>query len=213
MTSTRFLLPCCLGVALAATSGCGIRRVPGNLLQKLPYEAKIELLEAENDLALAVDRVDDTHAEMLRMRDQIRRGKQRLRAAESEVGDAPDQVSQEVAELAVKEAEARVDWLRARQKVNVLEEKIAERNLVCAMARFEQARLTVARKAKIEGSERLDPADFDQQVKDCDAWVDKVRAEQKEETAEAEKVRAAWEQERAALARKTFDARASPYVE
>ena len=39
-------------------SGCGLRRVPMDVLEKLPYEAKIELLEAENDLALAVDRLE-----------------------------------------------------------------------------------------------------------------------------------------------------------
>jgi hypothetical protein len=50
---TRHLV---FAIALAATTGCGIKRVPLNVLDKLPYEAKIELLEAENDLALAVDR-------------------------------------------------------------------------------------------------------------------------------------------------------------
>ena len=46
---TRLLL------ALALTSlalGCGIKRVPDAVLERLPYEVRIELLEAENDLAL-----------------------------------------------------------------------------------------------------------------------------------------------------------------
>ena len=41
----------CLVLFLA--SACGLKRVPGNVLDKLPYEAKIELLEAETDLARA----------------------------------------------------------------------------------------------------------------------------------------------------------------
>jgi chromosome segregation ATPase len=204
---------CLLGAALAAASSCGIRRVPGDVLSKLPYEAKIELLEAENDLAVAIDKVDEAHNEMLRHRDSIRRARARLSSAEREVGEAKDDVSREVARLAVKEGDARVEYLRARQQVNVMEERIADRALTCAQARFELARLTAAKKAKLEGSERLEQADFEAQVKSCDARVDELRADQKKIADEAEKVRALWDQEKAALAKRTFDARASPFVE
>jgi hypothetical protein len=198
---------------LAAATGCGIRRVPGDVLGKLPYEAKIELLEAENDLAVAIDKVDEAHNEMLRARDGIRRARARLSSAEREVGEARDDVSREVARLAVKEGDARVEFLRARQRVNVMEERITDRALVCAQARFELARLAAAKKAKLEGSESLDQEAFEDQVKRCDARVEEMRAEQKKENADAEKVRATWDQEKAALAKKTFDARASPFVE
>lgn len=199
--------------ALALTAGCGIRRVPGDVLSKLPYEAKIELLEAENDLAVAIDKVDEAHNEMLRARDGIRRARARLSAAEREVGEARDDVSREVARLAVKEGEARVEYLRARQRVNVTEERIVDVALTCAQGRFELARLAAAKKAKLEGSERLNQADFEDQVKRCDARVEAMRAEQKKEAEEAEKEKEKWDQEKAALAKKTFDARASPFVE
>jgi len=194
-------------------AGCGVRRVPGDVLEKLPYEAKIELLEAENDLALAVDRLDEAHNEVNRARDQIRRAKDRRSAASDEVGAARDPLSREVAELAVVEAERRVDWLRAHQRVNGKEEDLADQNLTCAKGRYEQARLTAARKAKLEGSERLDPADFEQQVKDCEARYASMKEALKETSAEAATLRTEWDQARAALAKKTFDARASPYVE
>src|SRR5688572_19222811 len=97
--------------ALAALTGCGVKKVPLDVLSKLPYEAKIELLEAENDLAVAIDKVDEAHSEMLRHRDGIRRARERLSAAEREVGEAKDEVSREVARLAVKEGNARVDYL------------------------------------------------------------------------------------------------------
>ena len=198
---------------LALLPACGIKRVPGNILERLPYEAKIELLEAENDLALAVDRLDEVHAEVARARDQIRRAKDRRKAAESEVGEAADQTSRDVAELAVHEAEVRVDWLRAKQHLNVKEEDMAEQNLTCAYARFEQSKLAAARKAKLEGSESLEPAVFEAQVKDCDAEYAALKEKLKESNTEAEQVRAEWDKARAALARKTFDARASPFVE
>lgn len=198
---------------LVAFSACGLKRVPLDVLEKLPYEARIELLEAENDLALAVDRLDEARAEVARTRDQIRRGKDRLSAAKDEVSAATDQTSKEVAELAVTEADKRVEYLRARQKVNVRDEDLAAQNFTCAEARYEVSRLTAARKAKLEGSEELDPAKFDDQLKRCEADYAELKEKSKETSAEAETMRADWDQARAALAKKTFDARASPFVE
>lgn len=193
--------------------GCGIKRVPQSILEKLPYEAKIELLESENDLALAVDRLDEAHAEVNRTRDQIRRARDRYSAAKSEVSAASDSLSREVAELAVTEADARVEWLRARQRVNVREETLSDQNMTCALARYEQSRLTAARKAKLEGSEDYDPTAFEAQVKNCDAEYAELKEKLKETNSEADAVRAEWDKARAALAKKTFDARASPFVE
>ncbi|MDP1921854.1 MAG: hypothetical protein Q8L14_36770 [Myxococcales bacterium] len=201
-----------LMLALVAM-GCGVKRVPQAILEKLPYEAKIELLESENDLALAVDRLDEAHAEVNRTRDQIRRAKDRYSAAKSEVNAAQDALSREVAELAVLESDARVEWLRAKQRVNVRDESLADQNMTCALTRYEQTRLTAARKAKLEGSEDYEPAVFEQQVKDCDADYAALKEKLKETNSEAETVRAEWEKTRAALAKKTFDARASPFVE
>ena len=198
---------------LVVGAGCGLRRVPLDVLDKLPYEAKIELLEAENDLALAVDRLDEARAEVGRARDQIRRGKDRYSAARDEVSAASDANSKEVAELAVIEADKRVEWLRAKQKVNVREEDLSEQNLTCAQARYEVSRLTAARKAKLEGSETLEPEKFEAQLKDCEADYAALKEKAKEVGAEAETMRADWDQARAALAKKTFDARASPFVE
>lgn len=199
--------------AVLLSTGCGLRRVPIKVLEQLPYEAKIELLEAENDLALAVDRLDEARAEVNRARDQIRRGKDRYSAARDEVSAASDEASKAVAELAVIEADKRVEWLRAKQRVNVREEELSEQNLTCAEARYEVARLTAARKAKLEGSETLEPEKFEAQLKACEEDYAALKEKAKEVGAEAETMRADWDQARAALAKKTFDARASPFVE
>jgi hypothetical protein len=198
-------------VALAF-SGCG-KHVPDAIIEKLPYESRIDLLEAENDLAIAVDRLDEAHNEVTRTKDQIKRAKDRLSAANGESGNAADPASQSVAELAVQEADVRIDYLKARQAVNVEEEKLADIGLSCAVARFEQSKLDVARKKKIEGSEALDPADFEAAVKQCDEKLAAERGEAKTIAAEAEQVKNKWEASKSALAKKTFDARASPYVE
>ena len=201
--------------ALALVGACNPygRKVPGDILEKLPYEARIELLEAENDLAVAVDRVDEAKNEVTRTRELIHRAKDRLKAANSEVSNASDALSIEVAQLAVTEGEARVHYLKARQRVNVLEEGLAGQFLVCAYTRFEQSRLAAARKAKLEGSESLDPADFENDVKACDAKLLETKEAMKETQGEATTLRTAWDASKDKLAKKTFDARASPYVE
>jgi hypothetical protein len=190
-----------------------LKHVPLKVLEQLPYEAKIELLEAENDLALAVDRLDEARAEVGRTRDQLRRAKEREDAAKREVSAAHDDTSRDVAQLALQESEARVSWLRAHQQSNVRDESLADQNLTCAEARYESVRLAAARKAKLEGSEKLEVAVFDQQVKDCDARYAELKDQLKQSNDDAEGARAAWDKTRAALAKKTFDARASPYVE
>jgi hypothetical protein len=198
--------------AAVLSGGCG-KHVPDSIIEKLPYESRIDLLEAENDLAIAVDRLDEAHNEVMRTKDQIKRAKDRLSAANGEVGNAADPASRDVAELAVQEADVRIDYLKARQSVNVEEEKVADIGLSCAVARFEQSKLEVARKKKIEGSEALDPAEFEAAVKTCDEKLAAERTEAKAVAGQAEEVKNRWEASKSALAKKTFDARASPYVE
>jgi hypothetical protein len=203
-------------LVLLVLSACGPkygRRVPDSLLEKLPYESRIELLEAENDLALAIDRVDESENEIHRTRESLRRAKDRLKAAENEVGEANDAVSKEVAILAVAEGEARVAFLRARQEVNVESLQISKLSLRCAHARFELARLNVARKAKVEGAESLSVPDFESQIKSCEDEVADRKTAMKDQTQAVAAAKEAWDKEKQALAKKTFDARASPYVE
>ena len=207
---------CAVAVA-AALTGCAGKygqRVPDAMVSKLPFEARIELLESENELALAVDRRDEAQNEILRTREALRRAKSRRDDAKAEVKRAKDAPSLEVADLALAEADARLHFLRARQKVTGAVADVEELALRCALARFELSRLSAARKAKVEGSEKLDPLEFEAQAKACEADVVARRAKVKEgRAAEAEAARAQWETHKNALAKKTFDARASPWVE
>lgn len=209
---TRVQLAVVTGVLLGA-AGCGLKRIPDGIAQKLPYEARIELLEAENELAISVDKLDEANNEMARSREAIRRAKSRYGAARDEVGKAADATSREVAELAVVEAEARVEYLDMQQKLNGRDLGLYELGLRCAYTRFELAKLAAARKAKLEGSESYEPKDFEAEVKSCDEDYAQLRKEIAEYGKEVEGVRAQWDKQRTALAKKTFDARASPYVE
>jgi hypothetical protein len=208
----RTVLPFVLLLAAACGPRYGMR-VPEKLVAKLPYESRIELLESENDLALAIDTVDEASNEVLRARDAIRRAKARESAAEEEENRAADTASREVAKLAIEEARARVTYLRAKQRLNVGLRDVEQLALRCAFARYELARLQSTRKAKVEGSEKLDVKKYEGQVSKCEAAVKEERAELAEDSAQEKTAREAWEVKKAALAKKTFDARASPYVE
>jgi len=202
--------------ALLVAAGCGGkygRTVPDDLVNKLTYENKIDLVEAENDLFVAYDRVDEAENEILRTRDQIRRAKKSESLAADEIGQARDQASKDVALLARDEAQARVEYLRARQDLNTRTRSLDELNRTCAVARYQLARLTAVRKVKVPGSERYDPRDFDVQVKQCEAELADRKKAAKPEQERMERARAEWEKKRDVLARRTFDARASPFVE
>ena len=207
----RFVL-----LTLPLLAACGPKygmRVPDEMVNKLSYETRIELLEAENDLALAIDKLDEASSEIVRARDNIRRARSRAQDAEKELERADDAVSREVAQLTIEEAEARVEYLRARQRLNVSLQEIEQLALRCAFARFEVARVTAARKAKVEGSEELDPKEFEAQAATCAAEEKELRAGLANENSDEKTAREAWEAKKAALAKKTFDARTSPYVE
>jgi len=186
-------------VALLLLAGCGGkygRTVPDDMVNKLTYEDKVDLVEAENDLFVAYDRVDDAENEILRTRDQIRRAKKSESLASGEIGQAKDPGTKELAVLSRDEAQARVEYLRARQDWNVRNRELDELNRTCAVTRYQQARLTAVRK-----------------VKTCEADLADRRKASKPERERMEKARAEWEKKRDVVARKSFDARASPFVE
>jgi len=203
-------------LAAGVGTACGPRyakKVPNELVVKLPYEVRIELLEAENDLGVAVDLRDEAENEVLRTRNAIRRARDRKNAAEREVGEAHDAVSKEVARLAVDEAGSRIEYLRARQDVNLAAQERDELALQCAWATYELAKLNAARKAKVAGAEKQPLKEFEEQPRQCQTEVVNKQLRVTQENKKAEKVKGDWEARKTALARKTFDARASPYVE
>jgi hypothetical protein len=206
-----------VSVALALTfSACGPSygvRVPPDMLGSLTYENRVDLLEPENEVALAVDKLDEAENDVERTRQSLRRAKSRAQGAHEEEGQAKDDPSREVASLAIAEAESRIEYLRAKQEVNLRERRAEELNVRCALAHFEESRLQVLRKYKIKGSERLRPDDFTRQSKECQAELARLRDEVGETLKAAQAAEQTWTTHKTAVAKRTFDARASPYVE
>jgi len=208
------LLP--LAGLLAVAAACSGRyntKVPDDLVRQLPYENKIDLLEAENDLFIAYDKVDETENEVARTRDQIRRAKRAEGIASDEVGQSKDPATREIAQLTVDEVRARIEYLRARQTLNVQAREVEELARQCAVARYQLARLLAVRKAKIKGSEGYKPEDFERQAKSCEAEVADRKKGLKPDEEMLSRTRTDWEKRKEVLAKRTFDARASPFVE
>ncbi len=195
--------------------GCGRYglRVPSSVGQGLTDEARLALLDSENELAAALDKLDEAQSEIRRTRDASRRAAARLKAARAEVGLAADDSTLRVAELAVGEVEARLQFLRASQGRNVARREQEALAVTCAAARFERAKAAVARRMKIRGAEDLELEPFDAQVKACQAELAEQRGVQPELVAAVERAREAWEAEKALLAERTVDASASMFVE
>ena len=91
--------------------------------------------------------------------------------------------------------------------------ELDELNRTCAITRYQLARLTAVRKVKVPGSERYDPKDYERQSRQCEGELADRRKAAKPERERMEKARAEWEKKRDVVARKSFDARASPFVE
>ncbi len=198
------------------SSACGLKRVDPEVVGRLPLESKIELLEAENDLYIAIDRHDEAVDRALHTRDELRRARERI----SEAKDARKRAKEEndprqieVADLAVEEAYEKRDWLDAWVDVQWALAKAEEANLDVAKGKFERAKANMCKKANVRGSEKLDMAAFDAQVKGLEARAKRIADDAEAERKKAEEVRTRWNTTRRSLAQKTGGALGSAWVE
>ena len=205
--------------ALAALvlGGCGIKRVPPEVISRLPLENKIELLEAENDFYIAIDRHDEATDRALHTRDELRQARDRIgeaKDARSRIkSESNDSRQYEVADLAVEEAYEKRDWLESWVDVQWALVKAEDANLDVARARFEKSKVALCKKAKVQGSEKLDMAAFEAQVKSLEERAKRIAEDAEAQRKKAEDVRGKWNATRRALAQKTGGALGSPWVE
>ena len=187
-------------------------RVPDALVKKLPYETRIELLEAENDLALAIDKVDEARATRSpRPRQHPPRHAPAPRPPSGEVDRAEDAVSQRGGPARHRRRRRRAWSTCARgSELNVA---LQERGAARAALRLRPLRAGAA-DGRPQGEGGGQRGAGPEGVR---GPGDRVRRggeggarELGEDSAEEKAAREAWEAKKAALAKKTFDARASP---
>ena len=203
-------------VVALALSGCGLLRVDETAVQRLPLESKLDLIEAENDLFIAVDAVDEAVNRVQETRDDAKKAD----AAVAEAYEALKQAEQakdtklaEIGRLSVLECKQRQDFISAQEDVMWAHLDVEKAKLELARARYERSRAQAVKKANVEGAQKIKLDDFDQQVKECEGTVKKRMEAVVKQTAAAEKVRGVWYATRRSLSTTTGGGQGSPWVE
>ncbi len=197
-------------------AGCGHVRVDARAVDALPLEVKLDLIEAENDLFIAVDAVDEAQTRALDARDELRRARTRVKEAEEALDAAEEKGDPkllEIAQLAVKEAEQREDFLDTWVDIQWDLLDVEELKLAAARARFERVKAQAVKKANLKGAEEIELKDFEEEVAAREADAKEAEEDVKEAIAEAEKGRAEWNETRRVLAEKTGGGQGSPWVQ
>lgn len=199
-------------LALALTVGCAGTKceVPGSLVAKLPYAARVELLDAENDLIRVQQRVADADADAQHARAELKDAQAHL--ARMPAAASADASGAQVAHLAQSEAAARVEYRRRVQEVAGKRGELERHQLRCAAARLEWAKLRLVLRARIPGAARIASDDYESNARRCDDELGgRVASFQVElQTVRTAEVR--WKTAEASFHSRT-DAPASPFVE
>lgn len=204
-----------LGLGMLA-AGCGHVRVDTRAVESLPLEVKLDLIEAENDLFIAVDAVDEAQTRALDAREDLRRARKRVDEAEEALKAAKrskDPKLLEVAKLAVKEAEQREDFLDTWVDIQWDLLDVEQLELAAARARFERVKAQAVKKANVKGAEKIDLKDFDEEVARREKRAERAKGKVKKAIAKAEKEREAWNETRRLLAEKSGGGQGSPWVQ
>jgi hypothetical protein len=203
-------------LALVAFWGCGHARVSEKSLAALPLEAKLDLVEAENDLFIAVDAVDEAANRVMETREEYARSGERIREAKealklAEASRDPKHV--EIAELSIQESKERRAWLDAWLSVQWALLDAEKAKLELARGRYERTQAQTVKKANVQGAEKINLADFDGRVADLEADGKRAMGKAQKEAQSAEKVKDAWSATRHTLAQKTGGGLGSAWVE
>lgn len=209
----RYALTVTLALALA---GCGLLRVDEAAVGRLPLEAKLDLIEAENDLFIAIDAVDEAANKVLETREDYKNADNRIGEAKEALKNAElakDPKLIEIGRLSVQESKDRQQFLSAWEDVMWAMLDVEKAKLDLAKGRYEKTRAQSVKKANVEGAQKIKVEDFDRQVQKLEAAVKSETARAQARNTAAEKVRGTWYATRRVLAGKTGGAQGSPWVE
>lgn len=203
-------------LALAALSACGHARVSEKSLAALPLEAKLDLIEAENDLFIAIDAVDEVANRVLETKEDYEKSDERIGEAKEalKLADASnDKNHLAIAELSLQESKERRAYLDAWLSVQWALLDAEKAKLELARGRYERVQAQTVKKANVAGAEKINLADFDRRVTSLEANAKKAAARAQKEAESAEKVKSIWSATRRTLAQKTGGGQGSAWVE
>jgi len=165
-----------VAAALLLLPGCGLLRVDDSAVQRLPLESKLDLIEAENDLFIAVDAVDEAANRVIETKEDYKKADNAI----SEAGEALSQAEQakdqkliDISRLSVTESRQRRDFLDSWEDVMWAQLDVEKAKLELARGRYEKARAQAVKKANVEGAQKIKIEDYDRQVAELEATVKK----------------------------------------
>jgi hypothetical protein len=205
-----------VAAALLLLPGCGLLRVDDSAVQRLPLESKLDLIEAENDLFIAVDAVDEAANRVIETKEDYKKADTAIDEAGealSQAEQAKDQKLIDISKLSVTEGRQHRDFLSVQEDVLWAQLDVEKAKLELARGRYEKARAQAVKKANVEGAQKIKLEDYDKQVAELEATVKKRQADVVKESAAAEKVRGVWYATRRNLSSKTGGGQGSPWVE
>lgn len=203
-------------LALAALSGCGHSRVGEKSFAALPLESKLHLIEAENDLFVAVDAVDEASIRVRDTREEYEKSDERVRAAKEAMKlaeGAKDRTYLEIAQLSFQESKERRAWLGAWLEVQRKLLEAEKAKLELARGRFERTKVQIAKGAHVAGAQKVATADSDPRIAKLEADAKRATDRAQKEAESAEKAKSVWSATRRALSKKTGGGQGSPWVE
>lgn len=201
---------------LLLLAGCGLAHVDAAAVKALPLEARLDLLEAENELFIAVDAVDEASFRLQDAREAYRSADERIDEAEAaleqaEKGKEPHLI--EVAQLAVQAAEEREAFLDVWRDVEAARLEVEKARLELAQVRFERTKALAVKRANIAGAEKLDLDAYEPAVAGLEQEVKQREEEARLAEEGAGEARLRWHATRRLLAQKTGGGQGSPWVE
>lgn len=196
-------------------SGLG-HTVDRHMLRDISIENKLQLFEAENELAIAVDERENIIREgqqVRRQKDATLAGVDDAREDRGRAADKADAKAEALAALAIEVLELKIEFLNAM--LDHIDDRLnAQEDLTrVALAKFELAKARIVKRNNVSGASGIDLADFEAQVDRCvetarDAQRDVSRAE-----AEVAQARAKWISERARLEKQSDGGLGSAWAE
>jgi hypothetical protein len=203
-------------LSLTGLCGCGHSKVSDKSLAALPLEAKLDLIEAENDLFIAIDAVDESANRVLETRDEYDKSRERIREAREALklaDGSKDPKHVEIAELSLQESKQRRVWLDAWLDVQWALLDAEKAKLELARGRYERAQAQTVKKANVAGAEKIDLSDFERRVAKLEEKTKRMADRAQREGQSAEKVKSAWNATRRTLSQMTGGGQGSAWVE
>ena len=208
-----------LAFALCSLAACGPSvslRVSRKSVQELPVEERLDLLDAENDLFVAIDKRDDAAQAVDDAKGLCHRSASRLSVAVADLDRAEqakgaDDVS--IARIAVRAAKLRRRYQELASELAEGSLEVTDAELLVARARFEKAKAEAVRRAKVKGSSEIVVAQFEEQLARLKRRATAIEKSLGAVQARADAARKAWLEVSQKLSDLTGGAKGSPWVQ